>query len=146
MDFFAPRADIRKRLLPQEVGLGYPRLGQPTTTLLGGELQRIKLAYHLVREKSKRILYLFDEPTIGLHGDDVSILLRCFQKLVEEGHTVIVVRMIIWFLDVAARRALLCRFIHPTRVRKYKSRQKKDVKDNCRSLLVAETTHKPQRC
>lgn len=92
MDFFADRPDIRKRLAPlEEVGLGYLRLGQPTTTLSGGELQRIKLAYHLVHEKDKRILYLFDEPTIGLHADDVSVLLRCFQKLVSEGHTVVVI-------------------------------------------------------
>ena len=90
--FFADRADIRKKLLPlREVGLGYLRLGQPTTTLSGGELQRIKLAYHLVHEREKRILYLFDEPTIGLHSDDVSVLLRCFQKLVEEGHSVVVI-------------------------------------------------------
>jgi excinuclease ABC subunit A len=92
MAFFADRSDIRKKLAPlQEVGLGYLRLGQPTTTLSGGELQRIKLAYHLVHEREKRILYLFDEPTIGLHSDDVSVLLRCFQKLVEEGHSVVVI-------------------------------------------------------
>ncbi len=92
LDFFGDRPDIRKKLLPlEEVGLGYLRLGQPTTTLSGGELQRIKLAYHLVHEKQKRILYLFDEPTIGLHMDDVSVLLQCFQKLVLEGHTVVVI-------------------------------------------------------
>jgi excinuclease ABC subunit A len=92
MSFFADRPDIRKKLAPvEEVGLGYLRLGQPTTTLSGGELQRIKLAYHLVHEREKRILYLFDEPTIGLHLEDVSVLLRCFQKLVDEGHTVVVI-------------------------------------------------------
>jgi len=91
-DFFADRPDIRKRLAPlKEVGLGYLRLGQPTTTLSGGELQRIKLAYHLVHEREKRILYLFDEPTIGLHPEDVAVLLGCFQKLVSEGHTVAVI-------------------------------------------------------
>jgi excinuclease ABC subunit A len=73
------------------VGLGYLRLGQPTTTLSGGELQRIKLAYNLAHQKDKKILYLFDEPTIGLHPDDVSVLLHCFQTLVDEGHTVIVI-------------------------------------------------------
>ncbi|KKN16706.1 hypothetical protein LCGC14_0973270, partial [marine sediment metagenome] len=62
-----------------------------TTTLSGGELQRIKLAYHLIHQREKRTLYLFDEPTIGLHPDDISVLLRCFQKLVEKGHTVIVI-------------------------------------------------------
>ena len=92
IDFFADRPDIQKKLAPlEEVGLGYLRLGQPTTTLSGGELQRIKLAYHLVHEREKRILYLFDEPTIGLHPNDVSVLLSCFQKLVDEGHTVVVI-------------------------------------------------------
>jgi excinuclease ABC subunit A len=92
LEFFADRADIQKRLSPlDEVGLGYLRLGQPTTTLSGGELQRIKLAYHLVHEREKRIVYLFDEPTIGLHPEDVAVLLRSFQKLVDEGHTVLVI-------------------------------------------------------
>ncbi len=90
--FFAGRPEITKKLYPLvEVGLGYLKLGQPTTTLSGGELQRIKLAYYLVHEKGKKVLYLFDEPTIGLHANDVSVLLRCFQKLVNEGHTVVVI-------------------------------------------------------
>jgi len=90
--FFTDRPDITKKMQPlQDVGLGYLRLGQPTTTLSGGELQRIKLAYHLVHERDKHILYLFDEPTIGLHMDDVATLLRCFQRLVEEGHSVMVI-------------------------------------------------------
>ncbi len=92
LDFFADRADIIKKIRPlAEVGLGYLALGQPTTTLSGGELQRIKLAFHLVHERDRHILYLFDEPTIGLHPDDVHILLRAFQRLVEEGHTVAVI-------------------------------------------------------
>jgi len=91
-DFFYDQAKIIKKLSPlMEVGLGYIKLGQPTTTLSGGELQRIKLAHHLIHQKDKRILYLFDEPTIGLHPDDVFMLLRCFQKLVNEGHTVVVI-------------------------------------------------------
>ena len=90
--FFSDNSKIRKKLLPLiEVGLGYLRLGQPTTTLSGGELQRIKLAYNLVHQKNKNILYLFDEPTIGLHPDDVAVLLKAFQKLVEEGNTVVVI-------------------------------------------------------
>ena len=90
--FFAGRPEITKKLYSLiEVGLGYLKLGQPTTTLSGGELQRIKLAYHLVHERGQKILYLFDEPTIGLHPNDVSVLLRCFQKLVNEGHTVVVI-------------------------------------------------------
>jgi len=92
LEFFADRPDIIKKIQPlQDVGLGYLRLGQPTTTLSGGELQRIKLAYHLVHERDKQILYLFDEPTIGLHMDDVSTLLRCFQRLVDAGHSVVVI-------------------------------------------------------
>ncbi len=91
-DFFSEFPKIVKKISPlNEVGLGYLKLGQPTTTLSGGELQRIKLAYHLVHQREKRILYLFDEPTIGLHPDDISVLLRCFQRLVEEGHTILVI-------------------------------------------------------
>jgi excinuclease ABC subunit A len=90
--FFSGRPEITKKLYPLvEVGLGYLKLGQPTTTLSGGELQRIKLAYHLVHEKGKKALYLFDEPTIGLHPNDVAVLLRSFQRLVAEGHTVVVI-------------------------------------------------------
>jgi excinuclease ABC subunit A len=91
-NFFYERPKIRKKLAPLiEVGLGYLKLGQPTTTLSGGELQRIKLAYNLAHQRDRKILYLFDEPTIGLHPDDVSVLLQCFQKLIDEGHTVIVI-------------------------------------------------------
>jgi excinuclease ABC subunit A len=56
-----------------------------------GELQRIKLAYHLVHKKKPNLLYLFDEPTIGLHADDIKTLLQCFQKLVEEGNSLVVI-------------------------------------------------------
>jgi excinuclease ABC subunit A len=92
LEFFGDRPDIVKKIKPlEDVGLGYIRLGQPTTTLSGGELQRIKLAFHLVHERDRHILYLFDEPTIGLHMDDVSTLLRSFQRLVEEGHSVVVI-------------------------------------------------------
>jgi len=90
--FFSGHPKIQRKLKPlMEVGLAYLRLGQPTTTLSGGELQRIKLAYNLVHEKHKHILYLFDEPTIGLHSHDVAVLLQTFQRLVEEGHTVVVI-------------------------------------------------------
>ena len=92
LEFFVDRTKIQKRLHPLlEVGLGYLRLGQPTTTLSGGELQRIKLAFNLIHQRKKSILYLFDEPSIGLHTDDVSMLLRCFQKLVDAGNTVVVI-------------------------------------------------------
>jgi len=102
LEFFAGQQDIVRRLQPlSEVGLGYLRLGQPTTTLSGGELQRIKLAYHLVHEKNRKILYLFDEPTIGLHLDDVKVLLACFQKLVEQGHSLVVIEHNLEFIKCA---------------------------------------------
>jgi len=91
-DFFHDQPKILQKLNPlKEVGLGYLRLGQPTTTLSGGELQRIKLAHNLVHQKKKKILYLFDEPTIGLHLHDISLLLKTFQKLVNRGNTVVVI-------------------------------------------------------
>jgi excinuclease ABC subunit A len=91
-DFFSGHPKILKKLTPlMEVGLGYLQLGQPTTTLSGGELQRIKLAHNLVHQKKKNILYLFDEPTIGLHPHDISVLLECFQRLVQAGNTVVVI-------------------------------------------------------
>jgi excinuclease ABC subunit A len=91
-NFFQDQTKILRKLEPlKEVGLGYLRLGQPTTTLSGGELQRIKLAHNLVHQKKKKILYLFDEPTIGLHLHDISLLLETFQKLVERGNTVVVI-------------------------------------------------------
>ena len=90
--FFEETPEVTKKLRPlAEVGLGYLKLGQPTTTLSGGELQRIKLAFHLVHERDKRILYLFDEPTIGLHLDDVSVLLACFDRLLDQGHSIAVI-------------------------------------------------------
>jgi len=92
MEFFQDQAKITKKIAPlREVGLGYLRLGQPTTTLSGGELQRIKLAHNLIHQRKKHILYLFDEPTIGLHAHDVAILLESFQRLIEEGHSVVVI-------------------------------------------------------
>ncbi len=91
-DFFQDKSKILHKLNPlMEVGLGYLRLGQPTTTLSGGELQRIKLAHNLVHQKKTKILYLFDEPTIGLHLHDISILMDTFQKLVDRGSTVVVI-------------------------------------------------------
>jgi excinuclease ABC subunit A len=91
-DFYADNTKIIRKLSPLiEVGLGYLTLGQPTTTLSGGELQRIKLAHNLVHQKKTNVLYLFDEPTIGLHPSDISVLLQSFQNLVNKGHTVVVI-------------------------------------------------------
>ena len=83
---------IVKRLLPlQEVGLGYIKLGQSSSTLSGGENQRIKLAYYLSQEKQRPTLFIFDEPTTGLHFHDIRTLLKSFNRLIESGHTVVVI-------------------------------------------------------
>lgn len=83
---------VIKKLLPlQEVGLGYVRLGQSSSTLSGGENQRVKLAYYLSQEKAEPTLFIFDEPTTGLHFHDIRKLLEAFDALIRRGHTLIII-------------------------------------------------------
>ena len=89
--FIEQRRIVNKMKVLQDVGLGYLRLGQAATTLSGGEAQRLKLASHLADKRKRQILYLFDEPTTGLHFDDIATLLDCFNQLVERGHSLIVI-------------------------------------------------------
>jgi excinuclease ABC subunit A len=90
--FFANVPHIKSRLdVLVAVGLEYIRLGQPATTLSGGEAQRIKLSKELARRSTGRTLYILDEPTIGLHFDDVRKLLEVLQRLTDMGNTVIVI-------------------------------------------------------
>jgi len=90
--FFSTSPKVLRRLqVLDEIGLGYLRLGQPATTLSGGEAQRIKIAAHLASFGGDRLLYILDEPTTGLHFDDIAKLLAAFRKLVEAGHTLLVI-------------------------------------------------------
>lgn len=83
---------IVQRLRPlQDVGLGYIKLGQSSSTLSGGENQRVKLAYYLAQESPRPTLFIFDEPTTGLHFHDISTLMHAFDRLIEAGHTVVII-------------------------------------------------------
>jgi len=82
---------LNKIKVLQEVGLGYIKLGQPSTTLSGGESQRVKLAAELARRDTGRTLYILDEPTTGLHFEDIRVLLQVLRKLVDKGNTIIVI-------------------------------------------------------
>ncbi|MBO4294314.1 MAG: excinuclease ABC subunit UvrA [Alphaproteobacteria bacterium] len=90
--FFQNIPSIKSRLkLLQEVGLGYIKLGQPATTLSGGEAQRIKLSKELTKKATGKTLYILDEPTTGLHFDDINKLLKVLHRFVEQGNTVVVI-------------------------------------------------------
>ncbi|HEY8470440.1 MAG TPA: ATP-binding cassette domain-containing protein, partial [Longimicrobiales bacterium] len=92
LEFFEQVPAIRQRLQTlSDVGLGYIHLGQSATTLSGGEAQRVKLAAELARRDTGRTLYLLDEPTTGLHFEDVRLLLQVLHRLVDRGNTVIVI-------------------------------------------------------
>ena len=92
VEFFENQPVILNKIkVLQDVGLGYIRLGQSSTTLSGGESQRVKLATELSKEDTGKTLYILDEPTTGLHFEDIRVLLGVLNRLVEKGNTVIVI-------------------------------------------------------
>ena len=95
IEFFKSHVESKrvaqKLKILDEVGLGYLRLGQPATTLSGGEAQRVKLAAHLSAQTEGHTLFIFDEPTTGLHFDDIAKLLKCFTSLLTAGHSILVI-------------------------------------------------------
>jgi excinuclease ABC subunit A len=108
VDFFQNVPDILRKIKTiQDVGLGYVKLGQPSTTLSGGESQRVKLASELSKRDTGKTLYILDEPTTGLHFDDIRILMSCLRRLVDRGNTMIVIehnldviRQADWIIDM----------------------------------------------
>ena len=108
VEFFENVPDILRKIKTiQDVGLGYIKVGQPSTTLSGGESQRIKLAAELSKRDTGKTVYILDEPTTGLHFEDIRILMLVLQKLVDRGNTVIiiehnldVIRQADWIIDM----------------------------------------------
>jgi excinuclease ABC subunit A len=91
-EFFENIPKLKNKLsVLKDVGLGYIKLGQPATTLSGGEAQRVKLAKELMKRPTGKTLYIFDEPTTGLHFDDINKLVKIFSRLTESGNTVIII-------------------------------------------------------
>ncbi len=106
VEYFANVPSIYHKIKTlQEVGLGYIKLGQQSTTLSGGEAQRVKLATELARRDTGKTLYILDEPTTGLHFEDVRVLLDVLNKLVDRGNTIIVIEH---NLDVVKMADLYC--------------------------------------
>jgi excinuclease ABC subunit A len=104
LEFFAHIPKIRRRIETlNDVGLGYMRLGQPATTLSGGEAQRVKLASELCKVATGRTLYILDEPTTGLHFADIQRLLEVLQRLVDAGNSVVVIEHNLDVIKVADR-------------------------------------------
>ena len=108
VEFFENVPEILRKIKTiQDVGLGYIKLGQPSTTLSGGESQRVKLATELSKKDTGKTLYILDEPTTGLHFEDIRILMDVLQKLVDRGNTVIiiehnldVIKLADWIIDI----------------------------------------------
>ena len=108
VEFFENVPDILRKIKSiQDVGLGYIKLGQPSTTLSGGESQRIKLATELSKRDTGKTMYILDEPTTGLHFEDIRILMQVLQQLVDRGNTVIiiehnldVIKQADWIIDI----------------------------------------------
>ncbi len=102
VEFFENIPSIYARIKSlQDVGLGYITLGQPSTTLSGGEAQRVKLATELAKKDTKKTLYILDEPTTGLHFEDINVLINVLHKLVDKGNTVIIIEHNIDVIKVA---------------------------------------------
>jgi excinuclease ABC subunit A len=92
VEFFENQPTILNKIkVIQDVGLGYIKLGQPSTTLSGGESQRVKLSSELSKRDTGKTIYILDEPTTGLHFEDIRILMDVLNKLVDKGNTVIVI-------------------------------------------------------
>ena len=108
VEFFEPQPKILRKIKTlQDVGLGYIKLGQSSTSLSGGESQRIKLATELSRPSTGKTLYILDEPTTGLHFEDIRVLLDVLRQLVDKGNTVViiehntdVIRACDWIIDL----------------------------------------------
>ncbi|MEI6291622.1 MAG: excinuclease ABC subunit UvrA, partial [Chloroflexota bacterium] len=92
---------VNKLLLLQEVGLGYVKIGQPATTLSGGEAQRVKLAKELSRRATGKTLYVLDEPSVGLHAADIHKLIEVLQRLVDTGNSVLIIEHNLDIIKVA---------------------------------------------
>jgi excinuclease ABC subunit A len=108
VEFFEPQPTILRKIKTiQDVGLGYIKLGQSSTSLSGGESQRIKLATELSRPSTGKTLYILDEPTTGLHFEDIRVLIDVLRRLVDKGNTVViiehntdVIRACDWIIDL----------------------------------------------
>ena len=92
VEFFENQPAILQKIkVLQDVGLGYIKLGQSSTTLSGGESQRVKLATELAKKDTGKTLYILDEPTTGLHFEDISVLLSVLNRLTDKGNTIVVI-------------------------------------------------------